>query len=119
MMRAELRHISPNDYRNWEAFASAERPEPWDDFGWFVVEIAPEGDKGSTAFQVLVTTPAAVTRAKGDSKHRRFLLVDSFEPDAVAKALREYVAGISAHTWDEIVEKLQRCMYWEYGDKWG
>src|SRR2546421_396308 len=117
-MRAELRGISPNDYANWEAFASAERPEPWDDFSWFVLDIAPEGDKGSTSFQVLVTTPAAVSRATGDSKHRRFLVVDFFEPDAVAKALQEHISAITGNTWDEIIEKLRRSMYWEYEDKW-
>ena len=31
MLSAELRHISPNDYDNWEAFAAAKHPEPWDE----------------------------------------------------------------------------------------
>ncbi len=30
-MRAELRDISPNDFSDWQGFASAEHPEPWDD----------------------------------------------------------------------------------------
>ena len=117
-MRAELRDVSPNDYPGWEAFASSERPEPWDDFGWFELSIGPEGDKGCDLFQVLVTTPAAVSRAKLDCKrhHKEFrcLLVETFEPDVIAKALRDHVSGLTALTWDGLVKQLRRSMYWEY-----
>ena len=75
MLRAELREISPNDYFGWEPFASSDRPEPWDDFGWFVLSIGVEGQEGSYLFQVLVATPAAVTRARKDDGHRRVLVV--------------------------------------------
>src|SRR5262249_44851267 len=66
MLRPELRHISPNDYDGWEAFAAAEHPEPWDEFAWFVLDIGLEGQEGTDLFQVLVATPAAVSRAKGN-----------------------------------------------------
>jgi hypothetical protein len=114
MLRAELRHISPNAYPDWDAFASSERREPWDDFGWFELNIGLEGREGTDLFQVLAATPAAVSRAKGDDKHRRILVVDSFEPADLARELREYVSSVTAHTWDEIVEQLRRTMYWEY-----
>lgn len=118
MIRAELRHISPNDYDSWEAFAAAEHPEPWDEFGWFVLSIGVEGLEGSDQFQVLVATPAAVARAKGHDKHRRVLVVESFEPEALAAALRSHVSSLVAPTWDSIVERLRCNMYWEYERQW-
>jgi len=117
MLRVELRHISPNDYDSWEAFAASEHPEPWDDFGWFVLGIGLEGQEGTTLFQALIATPAAASRAKGDDRHRRVLIVDSFEPHALAAALRDHVSLITAHTWDDIVERLRRTMYWEYEER--
>jgi len=118
MLRPELRRIIPNDYDGWEAFAAAERPEPWDEFAWFVLDIGLEGQEGSNLFQVLVATPAAVSRAKGNDKHRRVLIVESFEPQAIETALRDHVASLAAHTWDEIVERLRCNMYWEYEKRW-
>jgi hypothetical protein len=118
VLHPELQHISPNDYASWEAFAAAEHPEPWDEFAWFVLSIGLEGQEGSTLFQVLVTTPAAVARAKGNDKQRRFLVVESFEPELLAKSLREYVSSVACHTWDEIVERLRAHMYWEYEKRW-
>jgi hypothetical protein len=118
MLRAELRHISPNAYDNWDAFAAAEHPEPWDEFGWFVLDIGVEGREGTTLFQVLVATAAAVARAKGTDKHRRVLVVESFEPQTLAAALRDHVSSLVAHTWDEIVEQLRCNMYWEYEKRW-
>jgi hypothetical protein len=114
MLHPELRHISPNDYDSWEAFAAVKRPEPWDEFGWFILDVGLEGEQGSTLFQVLLATPAAVSRAKGNDKHCRVLVVESFEPQALQTALRNHVANLSSHTWDEIVEQLRRNMYWEY-----
>jgi hypothetical protein len=118
MLRAELRGISPNDYPSWEAFVAAEPPEPWDAFGWFVLDVGVEGERGSTFFQALVATPAAVTRARGNARHRRVLVVESLEPQALETALRDHVASASAHTWDDIVAKLRRTMYWEYEPRW-
>jgi hypothetical protein len=118
MLRATLLQISPNDYQSWEAFAAAEHPEPWDEFGWFVLDIGVDGQEGTTLFQVLVATPAAVSRAKGNDKHRRILVVDSFEPEALAAALKDHVSSLRADTWDEVVEQLRRNMYWEYEQRW-
>jgi hypothetical protein len=113
-MRAELRGIDPNDFFDWGAFVAAERPEPWDDFGWFTLSIGPEGDPGTELFQVLVATPAAVSRARGKSGRFRGIVVDSFEPEAVAAALHEHVSSVEGHSWRQMVEQLRRCMLWEY-----
>jgi hypothetical protein len=118
MVRPELHDISPNDYESWEAFAAVKRPEPWDDFGWFVLHVGLEGQEGSDLFQVLIATPAAISRAKGNDKHRRVLVVESFEPEALQTALKAHVSNLAGHTWDEIVEQLRRNMYWEYEKRW-
>jgi len=113
-MRAELRAIEPNDFPGWDAFAAADRPTPWDDFGWFTLSIAPEGDPGSDLFQVLVATPAAISRAKGNSARFRGLVVDSFEPSIIAETLRDHIASLQAHTWDGMVDQLRCTMHWEF-----
>jgi len=113
-MRAELKHIDPNDYPGWDAFASSERPEPWDDFGWFTLYIGRDGGVGADMFQVLLSTPAAVSRAKSGRADFRVLIVDLFEPDVIATKLREYVSSFTANSWHNIVKQLRRSMYWEY-----
>jgi len=113
-MRAVVRGIDPNDYPGWDRFVSAVIPEPWDHFGWFTVVIGTEGGSGGDLFQVLVTTPAAVSRSRRGTCDFRVLVVDSFEPEVIARAIRDYVASVTGNTWDELVTQLQRVMYWEY-----
>jgi hypothetical protein len=114
-MRAQIKYISPNDYPDWEAFASSERPEPWDDYGWFSLDIGDDESSGggTETFQVLVATPAAVRRAKANRGGFRGIIVDVFEPEAVEKALREHVSAITGRSWEEICDKLRRIMLWE------
>jgi hypothetical protein len=114
VMRAELRAIEPNDYPGWDAFVAANRPTPWDDFGWFTLSIAPEGDAGADYFQVLIATPAAVSRAKGKSGAFRGLVVNTFEPAVVAQTLRDQISSLQALTWQDLVDQLRRTMLWEY-----
>ena len=76
------------------------------------------GEEGTTLFQIVVSTRAAVSRALGDDKHRRFLIVDSFEPHLLEKALKDHISSQEGHTWDEIVGRLRRNMYWEYEKQW-
>ncbi|MEK6234384.1 MAG: immunity 8 family protein, partial [Planctomycetales bacterium] len=76
------------------------------------------GEQGTTSFQVLVTTSAAASRARAGLNHVRFLVVDSFEPDAVENTLRNRVESIKEHTWDKILEDLRRSMYYEYDKEW-
>ncbi|HKA08386.1 MAG TPA: Imm8 family immunity protein [Gemmataceae bacterium] len=113
-MRAELPAIEPNDYLGWGAFVATDRPTPWDDFGWFTLSIAPVGDPGSDYFQVLISTPAAVSRAKAGSRTFRGLVVASFEPAVIAQTLRDHIASLQAHTWQDLVDQLRRTMLWEY-----
>jgi hypothetical protein len=115
-MRAELRDISPNDFPDWQCFAAAERPDRWDDFGWFTVAIGHEKDVGSEFFQVLVATPAAVSRAKGNRGRFRGIIVESFEAEVIASALRVRISAVTGGAWPAIVEQLRQFMYWEYED---
>jgi hypothetical protein len=114
MLRAELVWVSPNDHRSWDDFAASEIPDPWDHFEWFQFDIGSEGDKGSETFQALVTTPLAKQRARNASSVQRVLVVHSFQPESLAEELREYASSITGRTWEEIRERLQRDMYWEY-----
>jgi Immunity protein 8 len=113
-MRAELRAIEPNDYPGWDAFVAADRPTPWDDFGWFTLSIAPEGDPGADNFQMLVATPAAISLAKGNSGAFRGLVVNTFEPAVIAQTLRDHIASLQALTWQDLVDQFRRTMFWEY-----
>jgi hypothetical protein len=113
-VKAELRSIESNDFLDWEEFAATERVNPWDDFGWFTVSIGPEGDPGSNWFQVLVSTPSAVPRAKGNAKRFRGIIVESFEPTVIARSLQEYIASLKGLTWQELVDQLRQTMHWEY-----
>jgi hypothetical protein len=120
-MRAEMKWISPNDFINWESFVSSDRREQevWDDFGWFSLDIGSEGEDGTETFQVLVSTPAAVSRAKGDRKRFRGIIVDEFKPDIIRKSLTDYVSSVVGISWSEVVEQLRRWMYWEYEEMSG
>jgi hypothetical protein len=93
---------------------AAERADPWDDFGWFTLAIGPEGDPGSDWFQVLVTTPAAVSRAKGNAKAFQGIIVESFQPAVIIQTLQEYVASLKGLSWQELVDQLRQTMLWEY-----
>jgi hypothetical protein len=37
MVKAELKHISPNDSLDWEKFKQYRSPDPLNDFGWFTL----------------------------------------------------------------------------------
>ncbi len=113
-MRAELRGIDPNEYPGWDAFATAAQPNPWDRFGWFTLRIGPEGHEGSDYFQVLVATPAAVSRAQGNDTRFRGVIVPVFEPQVILDALREHVSAVIGSDWEQIAARLGQTMHWEY-----
>lgn len=114
-MRAQLRSIEPNDfYCEWERFAAAERVNPHDSYGWFTLSIGHEGGVGADLFQVLISTPAAASRARGPSRYFAGIIVESFEPNLILKTLRDYVSATSGESWQEIVDQLRLTMRWEY-----
>lgn len=117
MLRAELQHIDPNDHPSWEAFSKTECDDPLDAFGWFVLDVGVVGERGSSLFQALISTPLAKSRAK-DKPGRRVLVVQSFQPEALMAELRAYVGSVTGATYNEIAEQLRRNAYWEYEEHW-
>jgi hypothetical protein len=115
-MHPELKRIDPNENSDWEAFWSTSRPDALDDAGWFTVEIGPDdGTDDGEMFQVFIVTAAAVSRVKPSPRGEfRYLVVASFDAETIVSTLRKSLAGISAHSWAEIVERLVRSMHWEW-----
>ena len=114
LVQAELKNIQSNDHRCWEDFLAAPPPEPWDSSGWFSVEVGPDDgcDAGET-FQVLVVTPVALSDFKPMRGDLRFVIVESFEPEAITGALRQHIAASTASSWEEIRETLRKSMWWD------
>lgn len=113
-MRAVLKGISPNDFLSWEEFRRYSSPDPWDDFGWFTLDVGADDEDGTNLFQVLVSTPAVVSRAIGDAGEFQGILVDRFDADEIQRVLRDRIASIRCHTWNDIVEELRTFSLWEY-----
>ncbi len=88
-MRAELKRILPNNHLlDWDAWVSAGRTRPHEDHGWFTLDIGPEGEPSSDVFQVNVSTAPAASRARGRGEREfRGFVVESFEPEVIARVL--------------------------------
>jgi hypothetical protein len=113
-MRAELRWLETNDFRTWDEFAAADRPDPFDCTGWFSCGIGPYGEPGSENFQFVVATPGGVSRAQQERRYLRLLVVDEFTREAIESMLREHLSKITGHSWSEISSQLRKIMYSEY-----
>ncbi len=89
--------------------------DPSDDLGWFSVRIGVVGEIGTTDFQVVVATPAAMPRARFSGKPRfKGLVLQTYTPDAARDLIRSKVEEAEGRDYDEIVEKLRAFMFWEY-----
>ena len=114
-MRAELRYIEPNnDNLSWDDFVATGVPEPWDFSGQFTLSIGSVGSRGADLFVVVIATHAGACRLKGHGTPFKGLIVESFEPEIIAKFLHEYVSSIESPTWQGIVEQLKPNMDWEF-----
>ena len=109
-MRPEVHGIEANDIPGWPRWQS---PTPQDELQWFTVSVGCEGSEGADDFQVAVATPLGVN-SRRDRDPFVGLVVVRFEPPAVERAIREYVAGSEAATWEGVVERLRTRMSWEY-----
>src|SRR4051794_906545 len=97
-MGPELRYIFTHDWGAWNTFAfSPTIDEPWDAFGWFMLKVGFDGKPGEEDFAVLVTTPAAIPRAKdahipGQKPGAfRYVTVEEFKADIILRTLSELI----------------------------
>lgn len=118
MIQAAVQSICPNDFDGWAEFELYDSPDPYDDFSWFTLTIGLAGglmgEEAGNNFQVCVSTPRAVSRAKKIGNHVPGILVDQFDAKSVEFAIRKRVSTIEAHSWMQIVEQLRQFMIWEY-----
>jgi hypothetical protein len=113
-MRAELRWLETNDFRTWEEFSAAERPDPFDCSGWFACGIGSDAEPGEETFQFVVATPGAVSRVQRERRGLRLLVVGEFTRAAIEDMLREHVSKITGYQWSDISNQLRKTMYSEY-----
>jgi hypothetical protein len=113
-MKAELKDVSSNDIFEWDAFKQYRPVDPLDDFGWFTLGIGIEGKEGADYFQVVVATPRAVGRVKRQHGSFPGFTVPLFDPEAIERALKDWVAQFSGPTWEHIVSQLRKSALWEY-----
>ncbi len=113
MIRAFVYSLEPNDHDDWSAFAASESIDPFDDFGWFHVTVGATDVEGGNDFQLCVSTPRAVNRAKLDGAIPG-ILVDRFDAQSVHNAVHVRICSIEVHTWDQIVDECRTFMHWEY-----
>ena len=86
MLQPHLQDISPNDFGDWQAFCDANH-DSRNAHAWFLLTIGLQGFEGTTLFQVLVATPAALASATGNDRSRRVLVVETFTPDLIEDCL--------------------------------
>lgn len=109
-MQAEVRWLEANDlpdWPNWSPSGSA------DECQCFTVAIGRPGGRGADNFQVVVATPLGLRERRRKGKFVG-LVVERFEPELVERAIRDFVAGSQAVTWDGVVDLLRARMLWEY-----
>ena len=113
VIRAVIHSLETNDHDDWSAFAARESIDPYDDFGWFHVTVGATDIEGGNDFQLCVSTPRAVNRAKHDGTVPG-ILVDRFDAQSVHDAVHARINSIEVHTWDQIVNECRTFMRWEY-----
>ena len=113
MIRAVIHSLETNDHDDWSAFAEYESIDPYDDFGWFHVTVGATDIEGGNDFQLCVSTPRAVRRAKLAGAIPG-ILVDRFDAQSVRDAVHARIDSIVVHTWDQIVNECRAFMHWEY-----
>jgi hypothetical protein len=116
-MRAELRHLDSTDApEGMHAF----QPEVPRDFLLLVTaEIGVEGQEGADNFGFLVVGPdwfRSNPPGKGFRWGRHYIVVDSWDPKVVRRAVEDLCRRATGVTWQEIASKLSRFGPWEFED---
>ena len=113
MLKAKVHDIRSNDHL-MDDFMRYEPDDPWDEFGWFGVDVGTSCMGGQDYFQCLVTTTRARHRAVSGLKDSRCFVVDPYEPKGILDALTEKINGVEGVEWCNIVDRLREFMHWEY-----
>ncbi|SRR6266702_2037407 len=114
-MRAELKSITSADV-NFDTY----NPEDEDCFS-FPIEmvIGYEGGQGGNLFQMIVCTPAWISRenqGKAAVIGTELLIVFRYDWPAILSAIQDLVSGCTADDWPTLAQKLSRFADWEYSD---
>lgn len=94
-------------------------PDPLDDSFWLRMLVGLSDGPGEESFDVLVCTPAWLSRTVADDgpqigRHR--LVVEKLDLPAAETFLRRQVERLEAPTWDDLAAKIARLGYWEFED---
>ena len=113
-MQAQVTYISADGFDGWDEFTEYTSDDPHDDWSSFAVNVGTEPNDPGELYYVNVATATAVGRLKQEHGHFKGLIVDQFVPDLVVQAIDNYVSQITAISWEEIRDHLQKVMTWEY-----
>ncbi|MFO0814570.1 MAG: Imm8 family immunity protein [Gemmatales bacterium] len=99
---------------DWEEFACNPSSTPWDDHLTFDLTIGPVGTQVREIFELTVATYIASCRLQGKGRHFKGIIVESFEPELVRKAILDHVESFESDTWHGLVDQLRKTMEWEF-----
>jgi hypothetical protein len=94
-------------------------PDPRDDAFALRMLVGPPDGPGEESFDVVVCTPAWLTRVvseEGPQIGRHRLIVESLDLQAAETFLRRQVERLEAPTWAELAAKIGRLGHWEFED---
>lgn len=114
-MKPKLVWLESNEAHAADGPSNHAERDPTDDFGWFTIGVGMEADPASTIFQVVVSTPKAIPRAKHKKQTKfRGLVIPAYSSESAHEAIKQRVETARVLTWDDLISDLQREMHWEY-----
>ena len=116
-MRAVIREMRLlGDYGPVDGYSSA---DPSNDGVWLRLMIGPADGPGEESFDILVCTPAWLSRevkSHGPQIGRHHLVVETMVLSDVADFLRRVVESVEGDDWSDVGSKLSRLGRWEFED---
>lgn len=94
------------------------RPEHAGDFGLSLrLDVGPEGEHSSDAFDLFVCTPDHLRREQREAIWGRgLLIVQDFDLPAIRAVIERYLGTCHAADWPEIAAQVSRIAIWEFED---
>jgi|SRR5579884_535375 len=80
------------------------------------ISIGEKNKPGEDVFHLTVASPEALRSASAHEPKwgRGYLIVSEFNYAAVVKAIKKYCDACTGETWEEVAQKLNRAMKWEF-----